>query len=184
LSLRSPPLDHFSKFPFLRFGLWIIKLSHSVFLTFNPLQKKKTCEPLFILLPFYFDDDLGLHGKAIFPISSRSCFFTQMTPVCLRLFPSFLPSMKRPLRWPASRVLSFPRTFPLLSLSFSGPATITPCRAVLPFPGRIQSLSLFAVHGQHPCLHVPPSVLFMRHPSAGLFDSLSPVVKSMDTLPS
>lgn len=89
--------------------------------------------------------------------------------------------MKRPLRWPASRVLIFPRTFPLtndplLSFSFSGPATITACRVLLPFPGRIQSLSYVAAPGQHACLHVPSSALFMRHPSPGLFDSLSSVV--------
>lgn len=75
-----------------------------------------------------------------------SCFFAQMTPFCLRALP-LLSFDEPPIQLASQPGSPFPRTSPLskhlpLSISFSGPATITvlPCDPAC--PGRIPSALL------------------------------------------
>lgn len=102
--------------------------------------------------------------------------------------------MKRPLRWPASRAPIFPRTtnLPLnkcpLTSRYPFPVPPPSLHAVGPclFPAGSSHSRSSRLPGRHACLHqlhVPSSVLFMRHPSAGLFDTLSPVVSPWIPLP-
>lgn len=108
----------------------------------------------------------GLHGKAIFPVSSlqQGCSetsiasFTWMTPVCLRTFP--LPSSdETPSDGQLAGLTNVPGKFPSPRSILFWPRHHhrMPCTCAV--TGRTKLFSWFTAPGQHECLHVLISAL-------------------------
>jgi hypothetical protein len=149
LFLRSPPQDPFrnsvssgsrSSIPPCLFFLSLSAFFNSFLASVYPLRWPCTEKQSSIQRDF----------------QNRSCFFTWMTPVCLRTFP-LLSSDESPSDGQLAGLSFFSSdvplgNFPSTKISFPGPATVTVCRGPMLPPGRIQLLPRNPVN-MHTCTY-------------------------------